>query len=768
MPVPILDLGGRSVSANDLVIVRARALAHLLASGVLEYASLIECRQGPTSAPSGEAVIVKLDVERPQLTAHPICQSEIVAAVFDPDLDMAPEVLALRADFPLVPHVNLRRAEFPRSLCLDERSWHEASRRWTPADFVKRIRWWLAQTARGTLHHRDQPLEPLLLDTAVPLILPADLLSSPLQKQEMLIVKSLSGPDKSITLRAERTTAIRGDGADPTYVAIALSCRPQPHGIIRHRPDTLDELSAFTAAAGLDLQKELKARLREWRFQKQIRLARLVILLSLPKQRLPNGPVESSDHFAVACFDTITEVAIKLGAWHLKRPVKKAPRRRGKKALKFPKAGDPINVYLLRPTFGLTPSRAAQLCGDPVRTNASRIAIGVGALGSQLLSNMARAGYSGWTIVDDDRVLPHNLQRHALDGFSIGDAKANSLAIRMNSFFDGKPVASSIPVNYLHPGKDEVRLTHSVINSDEILDISTSITVARDLAWRNDLTGRCASVFLNPTGTDLVLLAEDSNRTIRLDALETQYYRAVLRESALAHHLRPPHGRVRYSGSCRDVSTHVHTHLVAVLAAIGAGAVPVSFTRQQASIMIWHADVATLAVTPIVAKPAAVRRGQIADWTLVIDDDLLALLDALRAEKLPNETGGVLLGVYDMDRRAVYVVDATPSPPDSAEWPVCYVRGCEGLPEQIAKVRSRTAGQVEYIGEWHSHPNGCSTRPSSDDQNVFAWQAQHMVAEGLPPLMAIVGEGASSSWYLDEMLPSGGFNVTRIQGSMRG
>jgi hypothetical protein len=753
-----LDPGGQPASPEDFIMPRARELAALLSCGVLSFARLVECRRGPATTPAGEVVVFEVTVERPQLTAYPIHQVERVAAVFSDHAAM-PEVLALRADFPLVPHLNLRKAEYPRSLCLDARPWREVSRRWTAAVFVERIRWWLAQTARGTLHGDDQPLEPLVEDTAVPLILPADLRGLPLQKHEILTVKSVGGSE-SFALRAKRAAVGANSGPNQEYVAIALRCEPQPHGVIRHHPDTLEQLHALTLAAGLDLKRALKDRMREWRYRERIRSSRLIILLSLPKQRRPGGPVEETDHLAVACFDTITEVALKIGEWRASKSENRNRRLRDKRAPRLPKPGDPIQVFLLRPVYGLTPAWAARLCGDQPRAIARRVAVGAGALGSQVLLNMARAGYTGWDVIDDDRLLPHNLQRHALDSISIGYSKAVGMATQMDSLFEGSQVASAIPANVLHPGDERGLIDHSLAQADTILDFSASVAVARHLAWLDDAKGRRVSLFLNPTGTDSVLLAEDEARTTCLDGLEMQYYRAILRDPRLVNHLASPEGRIRYSASCRDVSSRVPTHLVSMHAAIGAGAVPAALNRPGASIKVWQADPITHGVTPIVVEPATLRRGCIGEWTLIMDDELLSRLSALRAGKLPNETGGILLGAYDMDRRVIYVVETIPSPPDSGEWPTLYIRGCEGLPQEVANARSRTGGQVEYVGEWHSHPDGCATLPSSDDLQVFAWLAEHMAVEGLPTLMAIVGERAASSWYLGEMRPASGWAVS--------
>lgn len=68
------------------------------------------------------------------------------------------------------------------------------------------------------------------------------------------------------------------------------------------------------------------------------------------------------------------------------------------------------------------------------------------------------------------------------------------------------------------------------------------------------------------------------------------------------------------------------------------------------------------------------HRNQIGAWTLAVDDHLMRRIAGLRAAKLPNETGGVLIGAYDLICKIVYVVETIPSPPDSKEWPTLYSR----------------------------------------------------------------------------------------------
>jgi integrative and conjugative element protein (TIGR02256 family) len=107
---------------------------------------------------------------------------------------------------------------------------------------------------------------------------------------------------------------------------------------------------------------------------------------------------------------------------------------------------------------------------------------------------------------------------------------------------------------------------------------------------------------------------------------------------------------------------------------------------------------------------------------------------------LPNETGGVLIGSFDQENRIAYLVDIIPSPPDSVEWPILYIRGCGGLEEEVTRIRARTDDQLQYVGEWHSHPDGRNTEPSEDDKKVFGWLAENAARDSNPPVMVIVGQ----------------------------
>jgi integrative and conjugative element protein (TIGR02256 family) len=159
----------------------------------------------------------------------------------------------------------------------------------------------------------------------------------------------------------------------------------------------------------------------------------------------------------------------------------------------------------------------------------------------------------------------------------------------------------------------------------------------------------------------------------------------------------------------------------------------------DASIAVWRVD-SDWSVRRVPVEVRRVLEIALDQWTVVLDEGLRERLGEFREAKLPNETGGVLVGSFDLERKILYVVDSLPSPPDSEEKRDLYIRGCKGLRDAVAEVEEKTGGMLEYIGEWHSHPRGATTSPSDYDLAAFHWLTMLMSKDGLPAVMAIVGD----------------------------
>ncbi|MDP9474224.1 MAG: Mov34/MPN/PAD-1 family protein [Actinomycetota bacterium] len=745
-----LEAPGEPVAPEDLRVPKARDLARVLRAGKLQYCRFLECRrvEEPRKA---EAVVFEVEVELAQHLEHDIRRREQVAAVFREDDALWPEALALRADFPLVPHVNATSSvggELPRSLCLYDEPYHEIKLSWTSIAFIERIRDWLARTARGELHAEDQPLEPLLMGPAWSLVLPSDPFEGEEESPELLGVYAVEDKLGGYTLVARRL-ADEQEHAGLQYVAVSVVADAKEHGIVRVTPTGLRRLRDYLAEAGMDLFGELRERFTSWRRSERfldLLEKRLVLVVALPKTRHAQGFVETSEVWAFAFMETAGEIGERLGVWeavdgHYGQVLGEAgPDLEG---------GD-VDVIPLNVSYAFSREEAAALSGYGNPDRRKIVAVGVGALGSQVFMNLVRSGYGEWKTVDPDKLLPHNLARHELSGYAVGFPKADALATVANETIEGESVAIPIVADVLSPGERSGEVTEALAQADVILDASASVAVARHLARDRETPARRVSVFFNPSGSAGVMLCEDARRASPLDWLEMQYYRWLISEPELGDHLRRPPGRIRYARSCRDLSATIPQDLVALHAAVGSRALRAALGEETARVALWSTNEENLGVEHSELAPTEAITRRVDGWTLLTDRWLLEKISVWRQKKLPNETGGVLVGAYDMERKVIYVVDALPSPPDSKEWPDLYIRGSRSLVDKVREVEEITDGQLRYVGEWHSHPRGRGPSPSVDDRRAFDWLKEHLGVEGRPATMFIVGERDVGT-YVGEM-----------------
>ena len=236
-------------------------------------------------------------------------------------------------------------------------------------------------------------------------------------------------------------------------IALVISCLPQVHGVINHRPETLQELHDLTADSGLNLIQVLREELRRWlrdsEGQSQRLLAvRLALIVRLPKMRAPGRPTEVIEVRAFMATATVGEIGADIGLWEMND---------GRPGLLIPfdetKVGQGTILLPLNAHAAFSRSQAADANGLGPPARVSIAAIGVGALGSQVVANLVRSGFGQWVLIDGDVLLPHNLARHALEGLHLGLPKALALAGMSNGIIDGERIAGGIVADILRPGR---------------------------------------------------------------------------------------------------------------------------------------------------------------------------------------------------------------------------------------------------------------------------------------------------------------------------
>lgn len=718
--------------ASELKLRRAKLTASFLIERGAE--SFARFEKAYRHENGDETLVVTLNVERPQRCVHDIRGEEQVSLTFTVNDEAPPSVIPSREDFPNVPHLMIGASSERRPLCLYEEPWEHARIHWTPSRFIHRIHFWLTRTAEGTLHAEDQPLEPLLAGSEGWLVCSDALIADIVAKK--LTVKLCRAPAENgerpllFTIKDARHPALK-----VTHLALVVECSPQLHGIIRIRPGSLRDLIEYSTEAGADLKAILRDTLKGWLMEHpthNFHKLNLLILLVLPKMRARGGAIQSTEYRAFITVKSIQDIGVALDVYEV---------REGNVGLMLNPA-DCNDLKLTEIKLGMVdcipefdPIFAATLSGTK-KVDETIFLIGAGAIGSQVALNLARTGISKWCVMDGDVILPHNLARHALDQRSIGINKAVALCEAITCILPEaqvKFIAANLSMR--EPNEDQ---SSQWAGSSIILDCTASMPVSRHLA-QSDNYPRCISIFLSPSGRSLCVLCEDGQRIHRLDWLEMLQYRAVLEHEDLHTFYESVDGKTRYGASCRDVTSLIAQHHVGMWAALCCRLVREALQDESAKIVIASdtGEGGTRIMTASVAPPI---KFQLGEWQVQTDRTLIEKLGRMRRDRLPTETGGTLLGAFDMDRRICYLIDALPAPPDSIEESDGFNRGMAGLRGEIARIEKVTASQLTYVGEWHSHPDNCPASPSLDDVNLHQWLAGHMQFDGLPGVMLIIGD----------------------------
>jgi len=688
----------------------------------------------------GELISFDTEVQVGQVTVNDIKRKERISILFTKDDSFIPLVFALRTDFPEVPHRILFPKGWPCCLCIYYISYDELKITWSPTAFVEDIRNWLKKTAKGELHQNDQPLEPLLLEDQGSIILPNDLKQNELLNTYVVRYSD----DKKVHLLVTRKPF---EGANSIlHTILLLKGQPQTHGVISYTPTNFWDLNSFLSKAGINYTKEITEFLKKIKESSPVLLkTRLLVLITLPKTREKNGEIVQEDIFAFITIDEVSKIGITLGLWEMFKEYNiltdiLLPATPDEAKMSLVKTG------LLKPYLYFNKQMANDL--NKIKRDqedSNLFAIGLGALGSQVFMNMCRSGFGKWTLLDDDVLLPHNLARHSLTSASVGYSKVTSLAFEANSLLNDESFAFPIEGNIIQEknnGRQEL-IEQKILDSNIVLDMSASLAVSRYISNDNKFSvKRLISCFLNPKGTDLVILGEDKNKEYKLDFLEVCYYRELIHNKVLANHFNQLDDDIRYSASCRDLAGRIPQGNLALYAASASMFLKKFIYQEKASATIWKLDEDKLNISRYDIPISKSFERIINDWTIVYDVSFLNKIDALRKSKLPKETGGVLIGTYDMERKKVFLSD-TIIPTDNSEYPTFFYRGIGGLKEELGSIRKITSNMLTYVGEWHSHPKGFSIMPSTDDMKLLAWLSQNMSVEGLPALMLILGDNSA-------------------------
>ena len=754
---------------------------------------VIELRHLTLNDVKSDLIIVDcINDQVPSRNPFGIKNRERLALVFTQD--KLPEVRVLRRNFPIRPHMNHVLSGEPASLCLYADPWQLLERTWTPQKHLQRILWWLTESAKDTLHQNEQDLEPLYFESPFEIVLPPDFDAKSVNPNLVLLPEPILIDHSSFKfkvircifqdkskLTSQETTKkkfynistigfpsgkykksgslliplehVDEDIQIPNFTALAVKIPPIVHGVIEQYPGTLGELSDQIERRGAKILDSLKAVIREIMSSDGVNrdeLNRCLLIISIQMQRSSDALPEKTYRQAFEVNSDVANLGEKLGV------LTKAIDDKLYRTTLVGSVPDnnncdwrEIKIFPVEVKTALTKELAQLASAVNTQTGDFKgVLAGVGALGSTLAEIWAKEHWGTWCFIDPDIVKSHNLIRHIAKDFYIGKYKADVVRDMVSINYQGDYYHSASITKSANNFKDE-DVQKTISNADYFVDTTTTIEVPRDIAQNMDAP-RSVSVFLTPSGKDSVLLLESLDRSIKLDALEAQYYKFIINSELGKYHLEGNKGNIRVGAGCRDVSFIISYEIIQFHAAMLAKQIRLLRDQPKAYICIWTYNPETgdlssyrvLACLPVVSKCG--------DWNVIIDADLKEKISKRRMSQLPNETGGVILGYVDQKLKNIYVVDMLNAPPDSSADQTGFTRGVANLKIELAEVRRRTAGIVDYIGEWHSHPSFTSAYPSGLDRLQIKELAEALKLDGQPAMMIIVGMNGEVSVTVKE------------------
>ncbi len=720
----------------ELVIPLAKAFVKHIEITWTDFASLVEVK----SLDGGKVEFITFDLQIgvPQRPVYQILSSERITVGFWEGDDYSPVISVNRPDFPDTPHQNLVPDGYPSVLCVDDRPWQDVRHDFTATELMFRIQTWFEKACEGALHGVEQPFDPVFYrDGPHELILTLSGKNA-LNKDEGLTVWATDERRRYVLVTDKKTP--RGAKNDHLNVhVVSVDVLPQPMKRLRRTPRNLRQLVEFLSGLQVDLLTVLKDAVEKWITEEKVDHAEnwiSCILVSLPQVNPLNGEIGGSKPFAFVCSDGPGQIGVAMGLLGLNEH----DDGKGIKYVKMlmptitPEKLESISLTLSPVHHELDAESASNLAARK-ENNLKAVLVGAGALGSHIAEYLIREGQYRWTIVDSDDFLPHNIARHTLTTSALGERKVVSLAHRLTEI---RTDAQVIPlcINALSPASSP-ELAKTYDEADIIIDAAASVPVSRYLS-DYPCGARKLSAFFTPDGKAAVLMVESSDQSENLRSIEASYLREILKSPHLETHLEGSQKLLRYSGACRSLTSQIPETRVAILSGLLTAGMFRSLSQDGASLSVWTLEESG-GVTCF-SWEVHTHRITKSDWTISLPSSLLKHLAELRANALPNETGGPLVGTIDKHAKEISVVYALPAPTDSIGTPSTFFRGKRSLTADISAAVMRTGGQVRYVGEWHSHPRGASTHPSQTDIVQIGQLAQIQSMDGLPAVSIIVGD----------------------------
>lgn len=125
------------------------------------------------------------------------------------------------------------------------------------------------------------------------------------------------------------------------------------------------------------------------------------------------------------------------------------------------------------------------------------------------------------------------------------------------------------------------------------------------------------------------------------------------------------------------------------------------------------------------------------DFRVLFSEALLEKMILLGKSFYPKEFGGILTGIREKDFWVIVDIEV---PTKFESQKSGFIRHADFLNDYLQKIFVESNSKIEYLGEWHTHPNG-STQFSLQDLSSMKEIANNPEIKNTTPLLIILGIG---------------------------
>jgi molybdopterin/thiamine biosynthesis adenylyltransferase len=641
-------------------------------------------------------VFVDIKVDFP--ANGPVCKIKPVespAIVLPRSFPNDPPYVLIRHDFPQAPHLSSRKNKY-RSICLTRQDNHDWWQGKTFGGLIKDIYDWLCDAAAGKLIKDNDPFEPLIASGSLPVEINSK------EAQQNCAKHEGSWRTYSEILPVQNRTHFRfrvsGKGDVPTQVwyqeqeQVELWLDP---------PSDVEELLNMAKKVGFDSD-----RIRYWieRGKKQ-----LLLVFGIKRPREVLGRLNPEEW--IAFFLT---------------------RDKAKERCKWK-----ISTHFVLESFN---KEIAAVTSGFENKQKNVLIIGAGAIGSEIAESLVRSGTVKLTIIDNDSLRPHNLARHTLDARDLGEFKSESVAAKLNSMFSVvlcKPITRDFLAITTEEAKEIIK------DNDLVINASASLAVQSRLSEVMPSGIAAITCFQINRGSGTVMLFSPNVNVAHLDMCEAMLITRMKDVPIINRWFEETGEAINIGGGCRSITSKIAGSIVK----FGSGWLADKVLRYLnddekmpkeafAEILEYNYD-GNGKVNDILIKIESSFKVDSGDWKIITNASVIDKINQLAEAGFPNETGGIMIGRLDRQKKVAIITDAWKAPNDSKFTTTGFSRGLAGLKNKIAMLEDDTNDYLSYVGEWHSHPPACGTGLSSVDSPTAKRMAKELEQDRVPAICLI-------------------------------